>query len=147
MFSSFKRTVVRFHLHQSLLKVTLPSVDSWCRTNCSNFSKSKIHIELYVELSEQKLYLLDIDFRNGKLDIFSLYWNRYLRLTPLFSVCLLVAASTFRFFGHGPIWPISVDRYVGYCEQHWLSSLLYVQNYVNPKEFVRIKETMRLFEL
>lgn len=75
-------------------------------------------------------------FREGKFDIFSLYWQRYLRLAPLMAVCALVIATVFPFFGSGPIWPARAHMEAAHCQQYWWSSMLYIQNYVNPRELV-----------
>lgn len=75
-------------------------------------------------------------FRNGKLDILSLYWRRYLRLTPLLGVCVLVTATLYRFLGSGPIWPYMCAERVNPCKHYWWSALLYVQNYVNLSQMV-----------
>ena len=71
-------------------------------------------------------------FRDGKLDILSLYWYRYLRLTPLMAVCALVLGTIYRFFGNGPIWPLRDQERGLHCQEYWWSTLLYIQNYVNP---------------
>ncbi|KAF5288411.1 hypothetical protein FQR65_LT12024 [Abscondita terminalis] len=54
-------------------------------------------------------------------------------LTPALSVVVLISVTLMRHFGSGPIWPYVRDTYiVGPCGKYWWSSLLYVQNYVNP---------------
>ncbi|KAK4876117.1 hypothetical protein RN001_012539 [Aquatica leii] len=61
------------------------------------------------------------------------YLNRIIRLTPALAVTVLVSATLMRHYGSGPIWPYMRDLFiVNSCRKHWWSSLLYVQNYVNP---------------
>ena len=76
--------------------------------------------------------------RNGKIKIFSVYLHRYVRMTPLLAVSMLVSMSLLRFLGNGPFWPIVLDFNTGHCEHYWWSTLIYVQNYVNPKNIVSI---------
>lgn len=63
-----------------------------------------------------------------------LYFHRYIRLTPLLAFCILFSMSLLRFMGDGPIWASTVDFLGKQCERNWWSVLLYVQNYVNPKD-------------
>lgn len=72
--------------------------------------------------------------RKGRINIPMLYFHRYLRLTPLLVVSILFTMSLLRFFGSGPIWANTIDFLGKQCERHWWSTLLYVQNYVNPTD-------------
>lgn len=83
-------------------------------------------------------------FRDGNLNILSLYWQRYLRLTTLLAVVLLVDITIFRFFGSGPIWS-RVQFEIANCHQFWWSTLLHVQNYVNPERMVSILFSFNLW--
>lgn len=74
--------------------------------------------------------------RSGKLNIFPLYFHRFLRVTPLFGATILFSMSLLRFLANGPVWPIYVDFTSGTCDRYWWSSLLFVQNYVNPANIV-----------
>lgn len=64
------------------------------------------------------------------------YVHRYLRLTPLLAVLILLSTTLFRFIGDGPIWPGFVEFLRNQCDEHWWSAMLYVQNYVNPDDIV-----------
>lgn len=57
----------------------------------------------------------------------------------------LVSMSLQRFLGNGPLWPIMNENLSGHCTLNWWSTLLYVQNYVNPNAIVSIRHI--LFEL
>lgn len=70
-------------------------------------------------------------FRDGKLDLKSLYLRRYLRLTPLLGVTILVTMSSLRFFGSGPLWPQLLTFLSNRCDKYWWSALLHIQNYAN----------------
>lgn len=60
--------------------------------------------------------------------------NRYIRLTPLFAVCVLLSFTLYRFSGNGPVWPISSEYIGGHCVRYWWTTLLYIQNYYNTTE-------------
>lgn len=57
-------------------------------------------------------------------------------MTPLLAVSILVSMSILKFMGNGPFWPIMLDFNTGHCKRYWWSTLIYVQNYVNPKNIV-----------
>lgn len=63
-----------------------------------------------------------------------IYFHRYLRLTPLLFAVVLFSITLLRFFGSGPLWPMFTNMITNQCEKNWWSTLLYVQNYVNPTE-------------
>lgn len=74
----------------------------------------------------------------GRINILTLYIHRYLRLTPLLAISVLLSTTLFRFLGDGPIWPGFTEFLKNQCEKHWWSTLLYVQNYVNPDDIVSL---------
>lgn len=63
-----------------------------------------------------------------------LYVHRYIRLTPMLVVSILFSTTLMRYLGSGPLWPNLIAMTKGQCERHYLSTLFYVQNYVNPKD-------------
>ncbi|KAK4876118.1 hypothetical protein RN001_012540 [Aquatica leii] len=71
--------------------------------------------------------------KGARFNIVLYYLNRIMRLTPALAVTVLVSATLMRHYGSGPIWPYIRNLFiVDSCRKHWWSSLLYVQNYVNP---------------
>uniref|UniRef100_A0A336KNE1 CSON012115 protein n=1 Tax=Culicoides sonorensis TaxID=179676 RepID=A0A336KNE1_CULSO len=72
--------------------------------------------------------------RGTRMNVFKLYFHRYLRLAPAFAALLLVCLSVFRFFGSGPLWNKILDSIVGPCNRNWWSALLFIQNYYNPED-------------
>lgn len=91
-------------------------------------------------LIEYCLYFLFVLLvRNGKINIPMLYFHRYLRLTPIFAMMVLIIASILRYLGSGPIWPSLMESEVKTCQKWWWSSMLYVQNYVNPSDLVNVQ--------
>ena len=77
--------------------------------------------------------------RKGRMNIPLLYLHRYLRLTPLLAVTILLTTSLARFGGSGPLFPHMVRFFSEQCERNWWSTLLYVQNYVHPHDMVSAK--------
>lgn len=73
--------------------------------------------------------------RKGKLNIPLLYLHRYLRLTPALAAAILMHSTLIRHFGSGPLWKATDPQPM--CEKYWWTTLLYVQNYVNPVDPVR----------
>ncbi|CAK1540700.1 unnamed protein product [Leptosia nina] len=61
------------------------------------------------------------------------YLNRIMRLFPLLGAIVLLEASVFHRVADGPYW-LTVARNVERCRNWWWSTLLYVQNYVNPND-------------
>ncbi|XP_045485659.1 nose resistant to fluoxetine protein 6 isoform X1 [Pieris rapae] len=61
------------------------------------------------------------------------YINRIMRLFPLLGAIVLLEASVFHRIADGPYW-LTVARNVERCRNWWWSTILYVQNYVNPND-------------
>lgn len=71
-------------------------------------------------------------FRNGQMNICSMYLHRYLRFTPMVCGLIFMTMTLVRFTSSGPFWPFMIDHFTGSCRRYWWSTLFYVQNYVNP---------------
>lgn len=103
-------------------------IEAWKEKKClKNISFGSV-----AQIDSGEILLIYFYFSNGKLNILSLYLHRYLRMTPLLGVCVLVSVSLYRFLGNGPVWPISVHFFNENCKHYWWSALLHIQNYVNP---------------
>lgn len=61
------------------------------------------------------------------------YIHRYLRLTPALAVVILIQVNLINHLGNGPLWNFYNIATVN-CQKYWWSTLLYIQNYVNPNE-------------
>ena len=70
--------------------------------------------------------------KTQKIDLLKFWVSRYLRITPLFAAIILAMVSFLKYFGNGPLFSATNDRFVPDCERYWWSALLHVQNYVNP---------------
>ncbi|BFF99902.1 nose resistant to fluoxetine protein 6 [Drosophila madeirensis] len=65
----------------------------------------------------------------GKLNIPMMYLHRYLRLTPVLALAILIYMKILPISGDGPLYgSVTFDNYT-ICEETWYWSLLYVQNY------------------
>ncbi|XP_037919271.1 nose resistant to fluoxetine protein 6-like isoform X1 [Hermetia illucens] len=63
-----------------------------------------------------------------------MYFHRYLRLFPILAATILFTTTLHRFIGDGPLWK-KVGGKVGInCPEYWWTSLLYIQNIVNPSK-------------
>lgn len=49
---------------------------------------------------------------------------------------VLVSATLLEYMGSGPRWPFLTLYFQKNCQENWWSTLLYVQNYVNPQKMV-----------
>lgn len=79
------------------------------------------------------------------MNIWSMYLHRYLRLTPMLVGVIFLTMTLVRFMGSGPFWPFMIDHFTGSCTRYWWSTLLYVQNYVNPHAVVSKKISKKKF--
>ncbi|XP_058127296.1 nose resistant to fluoxetine protein 6-like [Anopheles ziemanni] len=78
--------------------------------------------------------LLNALDKSGRLNLPLMYVHRYLRLTPALGALVLYSATLMRHNGSGPFWDSAMTLTSGHCRSYWWSTLLYVQNYVNPRE-------------
>lgn len=88
------------------------------------------------DLAYNASFIVVYFYRRGRLNIPVLYLHRFLRLTPLLAVAILINVSVIKYVGSGPQWPILMDQFNGLCEDNWWKTLLYVQNYVTPEDMV-----------
>ncbi|XP_066999855.2 nose resistant to fluoxetine protein 6 [Anabrus simplex] len=58
------------------------------------------------------------------------YLHRYIRLTPVLAVMIMLLVSLWRYTGSGPIWDTVYNADKTACVEKWWANLLYVQNYV-----------------
>ncbi|XP_017055215.1 nose resistant to fluoxetine protein 6 [Drosophila ficusphila] len=73
--------------------------------------------------------LRSLDKTKGSLNVPLMYLHRYLRLTPIVIVALLVYTKLLSLVADGPMYNISVFSDYSVCKSNWYWDLLYVQNY------------------
>ncbi|XP_049868302.1 nose resistant to fluoxetine protein 6-like [Pectinophora gossypiella] len=61
------------------------------------------------------------------------YLNRLLRMFPLLAAIVLLQASLFHHIADGPFWQWNAWN-TNNCRTYWWSTLLYVQNFLNPAD-------------
>ncbi|KAH8343235.1 hypothetical protein KR059_007266 [Drosophila kikkawai] len=73
--------------------------------------------------------LRTMDKTKGKLNVPLMYLHRYLRLTPILAMAIIVYMTILPRMGDGPLYgSINFDDYAQ-CKDTWFWSLLYLQNY------------------
>uniref|UniRef100_A0A1B6EC68 Nose resistant-to-fluoxetine protein N-terminal domain-containing protein n=1 Tax=Clastoptera arizonana TaxID=38151 RepID=A0A1B6EC68_9HEMI len=67
---------------------------------------------------------------NGEsFSILRFYLHRYIRLTPMVALLLLINSSVFYYFGDGPIWKNMAGLQRDQCSEQWFPNIFYVSNY------------------
>ncbi|KAG5882440.1 Nose resistant to fluoxetine protein 6, partial [Gonioctena quinquepunctata] len=69
--------------------------------------------------------------RRKNINIIESYVHRYLRLTPVLVMAIVVRATLLGNMGNGPLWG-NEQLKSSSCQTNWWYSLLYVQNYFEP---------------
>ncbi|XP_045768650.1 O-acyltransferase like protein-like [Maniola jurtina] len=62
------------------------------------------------------------------------YLNRLLRMFPVLAAVVLYEASFSNRVADGPLWPMLVGNSVHKCRTFWWTTLLHLQNFINPEE-------------
>ncbi|CAH0561371.1 unnamed protein product [Brassicogethes aeneus] len=71
----------------------------------------------------------------GFCDVLRITLHRIARLTPPLGIMVLIYATVLPEIGTGPLWKNMADSLSTPCNQYWWSTILYVQNYVNPESY------------
>ncbi|XP_012934636.1 nose resistant to fluoxetine protein 6 [Aplysia californica] len=75
------------------------------------------------------LTLTEMSRSDGRVNWVLFYVHRYLRLTPVYMICLAIWAATAPYWSDGPFFSQQGFE-KDYCEDSWWGNLLYVQNLV-----------------
>nr|XP_023022066.1 nose resistant to fluoxetine protein 6-like isoform X1 [Leptinotarsa decemlineata] len=73
--------------------------------------------------------------KKKNINIFICIMHRYLRLTPVLAIAVLMHSTILRYFGNGPCWNIFESILIQPCRNNWWMTLLYVQNYLSPMNY------------
>ncbi|ALC49556.1 CG14204, partial [Drosophila busckii] len=65
----------------------------------------------------------------GKLNFPMMYLHRYLRLTPVLGVAIMVYMKILPIIGNGPLYDGVIPSVVQDCQKYWYWTLVYMQNY------------------
>lgn len=74
---------------------------------------------------------------SGTFNIYKLYFVRFMRLAPALAAVIALTVSFGYFFDQKAPYLI-FKSWIEPCERHWLSSLLFVQNFVNIDDMVNL---------
>ncbi|VEN59111.1 unnamed protein product [Callosobruchus maculatus] len=66
------------------------------------------------------------------INFFWFYLHRFMRLTPSLLALIIFCVTLMDRIAYGPFWTLAVYKIKNTCIKNWWSTLLYVQNYVNP---------------
>lgn len=72
--------------------------------------------------------------KDKKFSIPFFYIRRYLRLTPILALTILIHSGLIIHMSYGPIWDTEMEHYPRVCKKNWWATLLYVQNYMHEHE-------------
>lgn len=81
----------------------------------------------------KKKPIYSLDRSNGRLNVGLMYIHRYLRLTPLLALAILVYMKILPLMSSGPIAETITFGDYNACERTWYLTLLYVQNYATEE--------------
>ncbi|XP_071057342.1 nose resistant to fluoxetine protein 6-like [Onthophagus taurus] len=76
---------------------------------------------------------------NGKLNWFFLNLYRFMRLTPPLAFIVITHITLIQFLGSGPLWKHSIKTLQLPCKYFWWSTLLHIQNYINPSHLCLVQ--------
>nr|CAI5818215.1 unnamed protein product [Callosobruchus analis] len=75
---------------------------------------------------------LTLEDMKTKINFFWFYLHRFMRLTPSLLALIIFCVTIMDRIAYGPFWTLAVYKIKNTCIKNWWSTLLYVQNYVNP---------------
>ncbi|XP_039491805.1 nose resistant to fluoxetine protein 6 [Drosophila santomea] len=129
--------------HDYIIGITSPNINlyevyTWAKTPFTDVIKEGVFaVDSFFFISGllvAMVALRSMEKAKGKLNIPLMYLHRYLRLTPIVAISILLYWKILPYLGDGPLygnWNFdSYDR----CEGNWYWTLLYIQNYATDSE-------------
>ncbi|XP_055600177.1 nose resistant to fluoxetine protein 6-like [Uranotaenia lowii] len=133
--------VIVVHVHESM--GSIPVDNSPARLNYMvSFVSSTLWmtgylaVDTFLALSGMLVamsMLRELD-KKQKFNPLMLYLHRYIRITAPLAALVLITVSFTTYMGEGILWKPVMDRLQDTCLKYWWSTLLHVQNYVNPDD-------------
>ncbi|XP_062124809.1 nose resistant to fluoxetine protein 6-like [Drosophila sulfurigaster albostrigata] len=127
--------------HQYLFALLAPNINQfrlkwWFEKPYTSFVLHGVFsVDTFFFLSGMLLVVIalrSLEKSNGKLNILMMYLHRYLRLTPVVALAILLYMKILPLFGDGPMYEnVKFDDY-NHCKRTWFWTLLYLQNYATP---------------
>ncbi|KAH8278554.1 hypothetical protein KR018_005171, partial [Drosophila ironensis] len=129
--------------HDYIIGITSPNINlydvyTWAKTPfVSIINEGVFAVDTFFFISGLLVAMVPLramERANGKLNIPLMYLHRYLRLTPIVAVMILVYWKILPLMADGPLYGNwNFDNYDG-CSDSWYWTLLYVQNYAADRE-------------
>ncbi|KAH8281084.1 hypothetical protein KR054_010180, partial [Drosophila jambulina] len=126
-----------------IVSITSPNINyvdiySWVKTPFMEFINEGVFaVDTFFFLSGVLVALIPLramERAKGKLNVPLMYLHRYLRLTPMLAVAIIVHLELLPLMSDGPLYgKWNFDNYDN-CKTDWYWTLLYVQNYVADNE-------------
>ncbi|KAM7346795.1 nose resistant to fluoxetine protein 6-like isoform 2-T2 [Cochliomyia hominivorax] len=98
-------------------------------------SNSLLFVDIFLLLSGFlfcRILLIELERRQGRLNVLILYIGRYIRLTPAYLAIIGFYITWLPSIGSGPLWQQRMNREQERCETSWWANILYINNYINP---------------
>ncbi|KAB0798816.1 hypothetical protein PPYR_06696 [Photinus pyralis] len=122
------------YAHFNLLILRLPATNlqdafEFIMSSHSGYlTSSSVNVDTFLVLSA---VLISYGFLSSKfkLNLFTYYSVRYIRLTPTIAVLMLFQVCLLKYVSFGPVWLETVGLLTNNCPSEWWKNLLYVQNY------------------
>lgn len=133
-------TIYIIMAHIVMTRTFLPHRDPTIHNNAGNsyfinfLISSNLSTDTFLIISGMLVTQLTLNSLNrGKLNLPMMYLYRFLRFLPLVAMSLLITLS-FPAFVNGPFF--HEESHIANCRNHWLATLLNIQNIVNKMEMV-----------
>jgi Acyltransferase family len=134
-------SIVFLHTHYHRVMFPVENSNKITEFNLSDYGRLikglNISVDTFFVLSGllvTRSLLKDLD--SGKFNLWRLYFQRYMRLTPSLAFVLLAAINTGEYFVQNAPYAFYSDL-VKSCKNRWWTTLLHIQVQANPEEFVR----------
>ncbi|XP_068152669.1 nose resistant to fluoxetine protein 6 [Drosophila tropicalis] len=129
--------------HDYIMGITSPNINylevySWMKSPYMEFINQGVFaVDSFFYLSGLLVAMITLrtmERAKGKLNVPLMYLHRYLRLTPIVAVSILVYYKLLPYLGDGPLYGNwNFDSYDS-CKDNWYWTLLYIQNYAADQE-------------
>ncbi|XP_070072688.1 nose resistant to fluoxetine protein 6 [Drosophila takahashii] len=129
--------------HDYIVTFTSPNINyvdiySWIKTPFMEFINEGVFaVDTFFFLSGLLVAVVSLramERAKGKLNVPLMYLHRYLRITPMLAVAIIVHLKLLPLMGDGPLFgKWNFDNYDN-CKNNWFWTLLYVQNYATDSE-------------
>ncbi|XP_055613183.1 nose resistant to fluoxetine protein 6-like [Uranotaenia lowii] len=133
--------IIIVHVHETMLIIPVgnpPARTNYMYTFVSStfWIVGYLAVDTFLALSGMFVaisMLRELD-KKQKFNPLWLYLHRYIRITAPLAALVLITVSLTMYMGEGVMWKWLIDQMQVTCSKYWWSTLLHIQNYVNPEE-------------